>query len=143
MAYTQAPIERDMYMKIPPGISTSFGDKRDYVLKLNKNLYGQKQAGRVWNQFLVNKLLKIGFEQSKVDECVFYRGSTIFIVYVDDGLVLDTNGNSLDGFVQELKDAELVVEDQGDPSDYVGVNISKDQYGYLDLTQRALIDSII
>ncbi|EJK76134.1 hypothetical protein THAOC_02122 [Thalassiosira oceanica] len=132
-----------MYMKIPPGISTSFGDKRDYVLKLNKNLYGQKQAGRVWNQFLVNKLLKIGFEQSKVDECVFYRGSTIFIVYVDDGLVLDTNGNSLDGFVQELKDAELVVEDQGDPSDYVGVNISKDQYGYLDLTQRALIDSII
>ena len=78
MAYTQAPIERDMYMKIPPGISTSFRDKRDYVLKLNQNLYGQKQAGRVWNQFLVNKLTNIGFEQSKVDECVFYRGSTIF-----------------------------------------------------------------
>ncbi|EJK75875.1 hypothetical protein THAOC_02392 [Thalassiosira oceanica] len=53
------------------------------------------------------KLLKIGFEQSKVDECVFYRRSTIFIVYVDDGLVLDTNGNSLDDFVQELKDGRV------------------------------------
>ena len=42
MAYTQAPIEQDMYMKLPPDVSTAFGDKKDYVLKLKQNLYGQK-----------------------------------------------------------------------------------------------------
>ena len=143
MAYTQAPIENDMYMALPAGISTSFGNKKDYVLKLKKNLFGQKQAGRVWNQFLVQKLQDIGFVPSKVDECVFYRGTTIFIVYVDDGLVLDTSGKNLDGFVQELRNADLDVDDQGDPSDYVGVNINKDPMGYLNFTQQALIDSII
>jgi hypothetical protein len=56
------------------------------VLKLLKNFYGQKQAGRVWNQHLVAGLCKIGFQQSKVDECVFYRNKTIFVVYVDDGI---------------------------------------------------------
>ena len=143
MAYTQAPIENDMYMKLPPGVSTQFGDKQDYVLKLKRNLYGQKQAGRVWNKFLVDKLRTIGFEQSKVDECVFYRGSTIFIVYVDDGLIFDVSGKDLDGFVQELRDIKLDIEDQGDPSDYVGVNITKDDNGYLNFNQLALIDSII
>ena len=42
------------------------------------------------------------FTQSLVDECVFYRGSTIFINYVDDGIALDMNGNAPDSFVQEL-----------------------------------------
>jgi len=88
MAYPQAPIEMDMYMELPQYIHTTLGDAHDYVLKLLRNIYGQKQAGRVWNQYLVDKLLSIGFVQSLVDECVFYRGDIIFIVYVDDGIFL-------------------------------------------------------
>ena len=64
MVYPQAPIEMDMYMDLPPGIHTTLSDSKDYILLLLNNLYGQKQAGRVWNQFLVEKLLSIGFEQS-------------------------------------------------------------------------------
>ncbi len=52
LAYTQADIERDLYMKLPPGFTVpgrviTDQDRKDYVLKLEKNLYGQKQAGRV------------------------------------------------------------------------------------------------
>ena len=47
MAYPQAPIECDMYMDLPQGIQVSEGDSQDSVLKLLKNIYGQKQAGRV------------------------------------------------------------------------------------------------
>jgi len=143
MAYPQAPIENDMYMELPAGIRTKHGNSKDYVLKIVANLYGQKQAGRVWNQYLVDKLRSLGFEQSLVDECVFYRGSTIFIVYVDDGIVLDADESKLSTFVKELRDVGLNVEDQGHPSDYVGVNIKKDQYGRYNFTQTALIDSII
>ncbi len=49
MAYPQAPIKCDMYMELPQGIRVSEGDSKDYVLKLLKNIYGQKQAGRMWN----------------------------------------------------------------------------------------------
>jgi hypothetical protein len=45
MAYPQAHIEWDMYMELPQGIQVAEGDSMDYVLKLLKNNYGQKQAG--------------------------------------------------------------------------------------------------
>ncbi len=47
MAYQQAPIEGDIYMELPQGIKTATGNSKDHVLKLLKNIYGQKQAGRV------------------------------------------------------------------------------------------------
>ena len=65
IAYTQAPIETDLFMEMPYGIETTKGNTHDYVLQLLANIYGQKQAGRVWNQFLVHKLESIGFVQSK------------------------------------------------------------------------------
>ena len=77
-----------MYMELPQGIRTSEGESKDYVLKLLKNIYGQKQAGRVWNEFLVEKLRSIGFKPSLIDDCVFYRDDIIFMVYVDDGIFL-------------------------------------------------------
>jgi len=45
MAYPQAPIEMDIYMEIPQGIMTAHGNSKDHVLKLEKNIYGQKEAG--------------------------------------------------------------------------------------------------
>ncbi len=68
-AYPQAPIETDMYMELPKGIETCHGSSKDHVLMLLANLYGQKQAGRVWNSYLVDKLCSIGFQQSLIDEC--------------------------------------------------------------------------
>ncbi len=53
MAYPQAPIEMDIYTELPQGIQTAHGNSKDHVLKLEKNIYGQKQAGCVWNSFLV------------------------------------------------------------------------------------------
>ncbi len=49
MAYPQAPIKCNMYMELPQGIQVSEEDLKNYVLKLLKNIYSQKQVGRVWN----------------------------------------------------------------------------------------------
>jgi hypothetical protein len=56
MAYPQAPIEMDIYMELSQGIQPTTGNSKDHVLQLLKNIYGQKQAGRVWNEHLVDKL---------------------------------------------------------------------------------------
>ena len=142
-AYAQAPIECDMYMELPPGIETQHGNSKDYVLKLLANLYGQKQAGRVWNQYMVDKLREIGFQQSLIDECVFYRDDIIFIVYVDDGLFFGNDDDTLSLIIKKLRDSGLNIEDQGHPADYVGVNIKRRRDGTYEFTQRALIDAII
>jgi hypothetical protein len=70
MAYPQAPIEMDMYMELPSGIHTKHGNSKDHVLKLLANIYGQKQAGQVWNNYLVTKLREINFKQSLIDDCI-------------------------------------------------------------------------
>ena len=74
-AYPQTPVEKELYMRIPKGIELEGGNSKQHVLKLHQNIYGQKQAGRVWHQYLKKKLIKqIGFNQSKIDECIFYKG---------------------------------------------------------------------
>ena len=93
LAYPQAPVERDLYMKIPAGFKIENGNNLDYVLKTHRNIYGKKQSGRVWNQYLVNKLVNdLGFKQSKEDECVFYRGQTIYVLYTDDSILAGPSG---------------------------------------------------
>jgi hypothetical protein len=72
MAYPQAPIKMDIYMELPQGIQTAHGNSKDHVLKLEKNIYGQKQAGCIWNSFLVDKLMSIGFTPSLLDTCGWY-----------------------------------------------------------------------
>jgi hypothetical protein len=143
MAYPQASIEMDMYMELPQGINTKNRNSKNHVLKLLANLYGQKQAGQVWNSYLVNKLQEINFKQSLINECVFYRGDVIFIVYIDDGVFLGSSDEQLFGIINEMRNLELDIEDQGHPADYVGVNIKRIKDGSIELSQRALIDTII
>ena len=128
-AYAQAPIECDMYMELSSGIETKHWNSKDYVLKLLANLYGQKQAGRVWNQYMVDKLQKNGFQQSQIEKCVFYHNDIIFIVYVDAGLFFSTNDDTLTVIIRQPRNAGLNIEDQGHPADYIGVNIKKTRDG--------------
>ena len=48
-------MEKEIYMKVLNGFRISGNNPSDYVLKLNKNVYGEKQAGRVWNKYLQKK----------------------------------------------------------------------------------------
>jgi hypothetical protein len=61
----------------------------NYVLNVLRNIYGQKQAGKVWNQYLTNKLIgTLGFTQSKTDECVFYRGKMMYVLYTNNSILV-------------------------------------------------------
>jgi Reverse transcriptase (RNA-dependent DNA polymerase) len=55
-AFSQAPIEAELYMKIPRGLNVG-GTRSTHSLKLLRNVYGQKQAGRVWNKYLTKGLI--------------------------------------------------------------------------------------
>ena len=73
LAYPQADVKTNIYMKIPFGLKVKeSGDKKDYLLKLKRNIYRLKDAGRTWGLHLCNNLIAREFEQSKVDLCLFY-----------------------------------------------------------------------
>jgi hypothetical protein len=143
MAYPQAPIEMDIYMELPQGIQTKHGTSKDHLLKLEKNIYDQKQAGHVWNSFRVDKLMSIGFTPSLIDDYVFFHDDIIFMVYVDDGIFLSNEDSKLQDAIKEIQGIGLNIEDQGHPAEYVGVNIKKLQDCSYEFTQCALINDII
>ncbi len=121
-------------MELPQGIETATGNSKDHVLKLLKNIYGQKQAGRVWNSYLVEKLASIDFHPSLIDDCVLYCSDVIFMVYVDDGIFVGNNDTQLQDIIKEVQGLGLNIEDQGHPADYVGVNINKLRDGSYEFT---------
>ena len=47
LAYTQADVEHTMFMSMPKGVNIPGASGNEYTLQLEKNLYGQKQVGRV------------------------------------------------------------------------------------------------
>ncbi len=67
-------------MEIPKGIRVDGAQEgEEYVLQLVKNLYSQKQAGRVWYQYLVEGLQDIGFTRIAVDKCVVYYKKSVLL----------------------------------------------------------------
>ena len=143
MAYPQTPIEFDMFMHLPHGITTKHGNSGTHVLILKKNLYGQKQAGKIWNEFLEKGLKKIGFKQSRVDECLFYKDTMLFFFYVDDGIFLAQSENAIKKTIQDLIGIVFYFEYQGYLDDYLGVNFEHLPDGNIKVTQPYLIDQII
>jgi hypothetical protein len=145
-AFAQAPVEKTLYMKVPAGVEIEDGSAtKDYVLKIHRNIYGQKQAGRVWNQCLVRKLVQeLGFQQSAVDECVFYRGSTLYVLYTDDNLLAGPDKAEIDRIIEELQSkAKLSITVEGDLADFLGVSIDRRSDRTIHLSQPHLIDQIL
>ena len=143
-AFPQAPIERELYMKVPRGVEVEGGNSEDHVLKLHKNTYGQKNAGRVWNQYLVKKLItEVGFRQSKVDECVFYHGKVMYVLYTDDSILAGPDPKEIDRLIAKMRKAKLDITIEGDLEDFLGVNIDRKSKDEIHLTQPHLIDAIL
>jgi hypothetical protein len=87
--------------------------------------------------------VRIGFVQSKVDECVFYRDGVIFMVYVDDGMFFCLNMGKIDQAILELRAAGYEIEDMGDVNDYLGINFESLPGGKVKLSQPHLTDEIL
>ena len=129
-AYLYADLKEELYMAVPPGLPRHDGQGNPIALKLNKSLYGLKQAGREWNELLVSFLLTWGFTQSKIDVCLFiYAVSTSILwvlVYVDDCLQVDNDPVLRKKFTSDLS-ARFSVEDKGELMWILGLKIERER----------------
>ena len=115
------------------------------VYKLQRSLYGLKQASRQWNLELTKFLTGKGFVQSKSDYSLFswHNGDhCIFVlVYVDDLLV---TGNDVDGIAQlkQSLHSAYTIKDLGLARYFLGIEISRSSAG-TSLNQRKYITDIL
>ena len=100
-------------MKIPQGFAKE-GYSR--VCRLNKSLYGLKQASRNWYKKFTGALLNIGFQHFRADHSLFlFRTKTVYVaalIYVDDIILL---GNDVDQIekVKTYLDGKFSIKDLG------------------------------
>ena len=87
-AFPQVPILKTQFVELPKGIKIQNVDSKTHVFEALRNIYGGKDAGRQWFLYLCGELLDIGFKQSENDECIFYCGKVVFVLYSDDSIIM-------------------------------------------------------
>lgn len=149
LAFPQAPIKTDIYMK-PPKVPSdfripdlpNFADRFLYLYKLLKNLYGLKDAGKTWFDFLRVGLIERGWKQSDIDTCLFTKEGIILIVYVDDAILISPDKHKIDAEIKSLQ-RDYVLTDDGELKDYLGTRFVKRPDGSVELSQPRMIHRIL
>ena len=118
-------------MEIPRGYDLGEGkSKMNNTLLLHGNVCGQRQAAQVWYKYLESRLVqRAGFTKSKVDDCSFYKGNVIYVLYTDDSILFDPTQKEIDSYIQDIQAAGLKITIEGDIKDFLGVNIERKSDG--------------
>ena len=140
-AFLNGNIEEEIYMKQPPGFQ--IGSK---VCKLNKGLYGLKQAARAWNKTFHDTLVEYGFLQNDIDKCLYTlrRNNDIcyVIIHVDDILIASDN-SSLINDIGKFIGNKFELKDLGEVKHFLGIDVQKDKDGNFVISQSQYIEKIV
>ena len=136
-AFLNANLEEEVYMEMPEGFEIP-----GMVIKLEKCVYGLKQASRGWFLHITDILEKNGFESSKNDVCLFiHREKEIYLLlYVDDLLVMAPNHDVMN-FVKTIISAEVTLKEIEQVRKFCGIELER-RDGQIYLSQMRIIDEL-
>ncbi|KAM1415115.1 hypothetical protein ACFX2I_006811 [Malus domestica] len=143
-AFLNGDLEEDIYMHQPPGFVER--GKESMIHKLNKSIYGLKQASRQWNKKFDHVMSSFGFRENKMDECVYLKisGSKVvfLVLYVDDILIASSDLTLLQS-TKEMLANSFDMKDLGEAKFALGIEIIRDRSKKaLGLSQRLYADRI-
>jgi hypothetical protein len=144
-AFVQADLQESVYIELPTRFRSPTESAGDYVLKLNKSLYGLCQAPKSWFDKLSTELHDLGFSPSPNDPCMFVHPDMIILVYCDDCLIFSRDQSKVDDMIVRMRKAfpgGLTVEDS--VFAFLGVEVFADNAtGKIKLGQSGLIKKIL
>ena len=149
LAFVQAKADPGTYIEMP-----RMFEKEGYILELNRNLYGQRDAPIKFYEHLRHGLEERGFTSSQFDPCLFKSTTVMILTYVDDCIFFSRTEEDIDSIIDLLKSGRLpdgsdgtiyLLEVEGDYAGFLGIDISKSTSvdGALELLQTGLIDRIL
>ncbi|GMG23665.1 unnamed protein product [Ambrosiozyma monospora] len=136
-AFLNGKLKIPVYFSPPEGSCT---DTPEYVWKLNRSLYGTAFASKAWCDEFSAALLEFGFEVSKIDPCLFFKESCLFLIYVDDGICTASNQGMIDEVILFLN-TKFEMKNLGSPSVFLAINIDKVKNG-IHISMRDSIDKL-
>ena len=144
-AFLNGNLKEDVYMIQPEGFVVHKDAGK--VCKLQKAIYGLKQASRSWNIRFDEVVKEFGFIRNDEESCVYkkFSGSAkaFLILYVDDILLIGNDVN----FLSEIKDSlkkSFSMKDLGEAAYVLGIRIYRDRSKCLiALSQSTYIDKVL
>jgi len=126
-AFLNGYLNEEIYMVLPNG----FKNNKDtqMVCKLNKSIYGLKQAGKCWNEIFHTYITKLGFKRSDNDYCLYSQSDTdevlsYLILYVDDILIISKHLHEVNKIKDNLM-KEFEITDGGELNFFLGIHIER------------------
>ena len=99
-AFLNGTIEEVLYLKPPEGVTVPEG----CTLKLNKSLYGLRQAPRAWNTTFTSMLKEFNLKPTDSDACVSVGDNyTYLAIYVDDGVIFGKDKESINRVLDYMR----------------------------------------
>ena len=130
-AFIQASLPEGEHIFIEPPHHFFDSSGKDVVLKLNKSLYGLKQAAFLFYEKIRGDMVeRLGFTRSPYDSCLFYKDGIIVLNYIDDLLIFCDNDAKIDTFVNQLRETFPLTEEQVskennlDVYQYLGIEVN-------------------
>ena len=142
MAYTQADMKTDIFMQLPAGTTINGVDPNKHLLKLQKNLCGLKDSQVTWHEHIKASLISRGFRQSKVDPCLFIKGTILLVLYVNDATLFSSNSMAINCEISSLKQS-FELTDESELRDYLGTWLTKHPDGRIKLQQKKTINNCL
>lgn len=125
-AFLNGQLNEEIFMNQPEG----FHDGTSKVCKLNRSLYGLKQASRMWNERFHQFMEKIKFKRCQSDHCLYIRsnaGATCYILlYVDDLIIMCRDIKVIET-IKRLLSNEFEMTDIGRANTFLGIHIERDE----------------
>ncbi|GJU89162.1 retrotransposon protein, putative, ty1-copia subclass [Tanacetum coccineum] len=127
-AFLNGYLDEDIYMVQPEGFVDPKHPRK--VCKLQRSIYGLKQASRSWNKRFDEEIKKFGFAQNLDEPCVYQKASgsnvTFLILYVDDIIIMGNHIPSLQSVKSYLGKC-FAMKDLGEATFILGIKIYRDR----------------
>ena len=145
MAFLNGNLTEDVYMIQPEG----FADPKNAgkICKLQKSIYGLKQASQSWNLHFDEVVKGFGFIKNEKEPCVYKKASgsalMFLVLYVDDILLIGNDIPMLEVVKTSLRKC-FSMKDLGEAAYILGIRIYRDRSKRLiGLKQDTYIDKIL
>ena len=126
-AFINSDIDTEIYMTQPEGFRQG---GQEIVCRVNKSLYGLKQAGHLWSKQLQDALEKMGFRRIHSDPSVYIYDQdgikVIVPIFVDDITFAGASEKDLDDFVAKLA-THFKLRDLKPTSFLLGIEITRNR----------------
>ena len=128
-AFLLSDLEEDVYVEFPEGCKWT----EHKTAKLNRAIYGLKQASRSWYNEVTERILHQGWSRCDDDPCLFIKSDNsgnimIILIYVDDIALISNSANNIQDMKKMLGD-KFPIKELGPIGYYLHMDIKRDNEG--------------